>query len=335
MARKNADAMQINGVVCVSHDMITGRGEDCLRYDIRDNYCIMGAFDGCGGLGALRYPDFRNQTGAYLASRLAGKACFDWFQDEFSPERYGMEPDDVRQITRDMEETLRSHFAGARRLSAQTESGRAPLKGSMFRIFPTTASVSLCRCRGGFLTAAYFWAGDSRGYFLNRNGLMQVTRDDIRDGVDALQSLRKDLPLTNLVAADLKFHLHAARLETLLPALSIVATDGCFDYLPTPMHFEYLILRTLRLADSIEAWKKDLERLLLRFAGDDFSMEIGVFGFRNFQDLREYFTEREQYLRNHYIRPHSDAVRVSEADGIELAQKMWMEYRSTYYRNQP
>ena len=40
----------------------------------------IGVFDGCGGLGARQYKHYEDHTGAYIASRIASGAVYEWFQ---------------------------------------------------------------------------------------------------------------------------------------------------------------------------------------------------------------------------------------------------------------
>ena len=56
-----------------------GEGEDSLSFDFRRDVGFMAVCDGCGGLGARRYPAFGQHTGAYVAARVAAQTVFDRF----------------------------------------------------------------------------------------------------------------------------------------------------------------------------------------------------------------------------------------------------------------
>ena len=85
-----------------------------------------------------------------------------------------------------------------------------------------------------------FWAGDSRAYVFDPDGARQLSTDDLRDPGDALANLRHDSVVSNAMSADTEFHVSYRRVELQAPFLLVCATDGCFGYVPTPMHFEHL-----------------------------------------------------------------------------------------------
>ena len=76
-------------------------------------------------------------------------------------------------------------------------------------------------------------------------GARQLTTDDLRDPGDALANLRRDSVVSNAMSADTEFHVNYRQVELQAPFLVVCATDGCFGYLPTPMHFEHLVLEPL------------------------------------------------------------------------------------------
>ena len=107
------------------------------------------------------------------------------------------------------------------------------------------AVVALQRThRGGSTWAGHvFWAGDSRAYVLPADGARQLSTDDLRDPSDAMANLRRDSVVSNAMSADTDFHVNYRRVELKAPFLLVCATDGCFGYVPTPMHFEHLRAR--------------------------------------------------------------------------------------------
>ena len=123
------------------------------------------------------------------------------------------------------------------------------------------AVVALQRtARGGSTwTAHVFWAGDSRAYVVTADGVAQLTTDDLRDPGDALANLRRDSVVSNAMSADTDFHVSYRRVSCDAPFLLVGATDGCFGYVPTPMHFEHLLLRALAGARSTQAWSTALQ----------------------------------------------------------------------------
>ena len=65
------------------------------------------------------------------------------------------------------------------------------------------------------------------------------------------------------------------------------ATDGCFGYVPTPMHFEDLVLRHLAAARNVDAWSAGLQEEISAITGDDAAMAVLGVGadFKEFKDL--------------------------------------------------
>ena len=63
--------------------------------------------------------------------------------------------------------------------------------GSLGKAFPTTASVITGKTNGNKVDVTCYWAGDSRCYMLDANGLHQLTADDL-DGQDAMSNLSND-----------------------------------------------------------------------------------------------------------------------------------------------
>ena len=131
------------------------------------------------------------------------------------------------------------------------------LRSRLLRALPTTmALVALQRTQPGGPTWAghVLWAGDSRAYVFEPAGARQLSTDDLRDPGDAMANLHHDSVVSNAMSADTEFHVNYRRVELQAPFLVVCATDGCFGYVPTPMHFEHLVLEALRAARSTEAW---------------------------------------------------------------------------------
>ena len=57
-----------------------------------------------------------------------------------------------------------------------------------------------------------------------------------------MANLRQDSVVSNAMSADTDFHVNHRKVELRAPFLVAGATDGCFGYLRSPMHFEHLVL---------------------------------------------------------------------------------------------
>ena len=120
-----------------------------------------------------------------------------------------------------------------------------------------------------------FWAGDSRAYVFEPDaGARQLTTDDIRDRGDAMANLREDSVVSNAMSADTDFLVNHRKVELTAPFLVVAATDGCFGYLPSPMHFEHLVLAALRDAPDTDSWSAAVQAQIGAVTGDDAAMAV-------------------------------------------------------------
>ena len=210
--------------------------------------------------------------------------------------------------------------------AACTEAGGIQIGGSLRKSFPTTVSiVAMQPLAQHALQCEFLWAGDSRGYILDQQGLSQLTRDDLDADVDAFENLQQDARLVNLANADRAFTVHCRQLTVQQPALILTATDGGFAYFKTPMEFEYVLLETLHQAHSPQDWEQRLDTILKSQAGDDYTLLIAGFGFRSFQQMQQHFDNRLAALKKRYIFPSVDAA-------PDVLQALWLHYKKSYYR---
>ncbi len=302
----------------VSGEMIDGKGEDSYSYEYTDKKGFIGVFDGCGGTGAKRYPIFNSHTGAFLASRIAAYTTQKWWNVSSA------EKTDINTLC----ENLRENISVFKRIGDE-KSQNTVLKGSLSeKSFPTTAVIitydftdkPVCK---------YIWAGDSRGYLLDRYGLCQVTADDIDSDGDAYENIECDARVNNVINADKEFHLNQKEITLSEPCIVFAATDGCFSYIRTPMEFEYLLLSTLCSSVSIYDWEKKLKSHLHKQASDDYTMTVLVFGFKRFKDIKSYYRKRLHKLNKEYISILSSVKETNDKTRIDT---LWKQYKGLYYR---
>jgi hypothetical protein len=228
---------------------------------------------------------------------------------------------------------------------AELKAPASRLRSKLLRALPTTmAVIALQRtARGGSTWANHvFWAGDSRAYVLTASGVAQLSTDDLRDPGDALANLRRDSVVSNAMSADTDFHVSYRRVRLEAPFLLVGATDGCFGYVPTPMHFEHLLLRALAGARSTQAWSTALQAAIGEVTGDDAAMAVMGVGtdFRGFQAL---LAPRLSELERTVIGP-LDGLRAAVEDAeralLQARQRheaetagLWRQYQVGYERH--
>lgn len=305
-------------LVCAEKEQIHGRGEDAFAYSFtKQDYGYIAVFDGCGGMGSKKYPLLQAKTGARIASRLAGFVADQCYEKGILfPSAHAGEM---------LHDALTETFAETKTVLSSGKSS-VRIGGDMFKELPTTMSlITTALNEKRELMADYLWAGDSRGYFLDKKGICQVTVDDLETDEDAFTNLRSDAKLSNVINADAAFVLHENLLTFREPVLLITATDGCFGYFKTPMEFEYAILHAMQKAMDVQQWEEGLHEAVSAVAGDDFSIIISAYGFIDFISCRQYYAQRFQYLCRRFI---SDAANVDETQ----LEALWKEYQKDYYR---
>ncbi|HTF39190.1 MAG TPA: protein phosphatase 2C domain-containing protein [Propionibacteriaceae bacterium] len=299
---------------------------------------LLGVFDGMGGAGGTVYetPEGR-RTGAYLASRIARDVVEQRMLDLLEPDWHLNGKAAARNLQHSVRQALKQRLQ-------ELNPAPSSLRSRLIRALPTTmAVVALQRTQPGGPTWAghVFWAGDSRAYVFESRGASQLSTDDLRDPGDALANLRRDSVVSNALSADTEFHINYRRVELRSPFLVVCATDGCFGYVRTPMHFEYLVLSHLLEARNTEAWSSALQAEIAAVTGDDAAMStLGVGA--DLKEFQKLFSPRVGELASDFIEPLdelSDAVtraeqelRALQSRQLDEMTEKWNRYKSEYER---
>jgi hypothetical protein len=319
---------------------VEGQGEDAdpIVRDGRD-LGLVGVFDGMGGAGGTVYetPD-GPRTGAYLAARIARDVVEERMLALLDPD-WNL---DGPAAAREVEQAVRRALGESLRDLDAPKSG---LRSRLLRALPTTMAVMGLQRRepqAGRWAGHLLWAGDSRVYVLDpAHGAQQLTVDDLRDGGDAMANLRQDSVVSNAMSADTDFVVHHRTVELTAPFLAVAATDGCFGYLLSPMHFEHLLLRTLQESGDTDAWSSALQGAVSTVAGDDAAMAVLGVG-AGHEEFRRLFAERTAELERACIAPLDSAdadVRRAEQALQDLHRRraaleasVWGAYKPGYER---
>ena len=297
-----------NGMDClfrVYKEKIPENGEDSFCYSVHEDALLLGVFDGCGGSGAKRYVNYQDKTGAYIAARAVAGAVLTWFE---RCEPAASAGGNAQAIQLSIKKALRLCKERSGR------QGEMKLRGSIAKEFPTTAAIAYCASAPRGISLDCYWAGDSRVYILDEDGLAQITRDDL-DGLDALEN----------ISATKAFKLHSTRLTLRKPFLVFSASDGCFGYIPTPMEFEAYVIEHLLRSRSMTEFERSMCSGLEKIAGDDYSLVGASFGFGTYVGLQNSLKRRYQLLKKQYVHPLKNA-------SSEETAALWNGYRGNYYR---
>lgn len=285
--------------------------EDSFAFSLNEERCLLAVFDGCGGSGAARYPAMKGKTGAFLASRTVSAAWLDWF--EKLP--HSAEPD-----VQALQEQVLSWLERCEKSAGDREDTEISRKSRL----PTTAASALCSLGRSGVEVLLLWAGDSRVYLLDGEGLAQLTEDDV-GGLDAMENLTANARLTNAIRLGKDVKIHTARLAMGRPGLIFAASDGCFGYYSTPMEFEHLLLSTLLRSPNGESWEQELRKELGKVSKDDYTLCGAAFGFGSFDAIKRQLARRSDTLYRTYI------YGLEECSPEEKLQ-LWQHYKEHYQR---
>lgn len=289
----------LNLIFSVTHEMIKDNGEDSFCFCALNDRFMLGVFDGCGGSGSKKYAHFSGKTGAYMASHAVCGAVYQWFA-----ELQG-------------ENQLQEYVQSALSVCMKYEDRQGRMLGSLGKLFPTTAAILVGEANENKINVCCYWAGDSRCYILNADGLRQLTADDL-NGQDAMNNLKNDGVMTNVINGSVPFEIHCKKLTVGNPCIFLTATDGCFSYLNSPMEFENLLLDSLIGASSVAEWKQELDKRMFERAGDDYTLCVASCGFDNFYDMQNSLNSRKSYVAEKYICSKRD---------VDAA---WNQYKKEY-----
>ncbi len=306
----------------MNHGVLPRQGEDSYSILSKSPVSLLCVADGCGGLGSRRYAELDGQTGAHAASRVATQSVKRWAAACRSLPK---DPSEGRELQHALQGTLEadlSAFVAEHRL---TEGG-SRIVGSMQRLLPTTLCIALA---DGGERACFLWAGDSRGYVLDEDGLHLYTRDDVKFRMDELERLRCDAPLSLCVSADRPVRLHLRSITLPPKGLLICATDGVYGCVFSPMELEEIFLASLTGAQDAATWQRRLAAAIRRLAGDDATLCCLPFGFEHFDEMKRYFEPRLTALRQE----HLNSLRQHPGDADALRES-WKRYQRGYDRTE-
>lgn len=304
-----------------------GEDSDPLFITKDDNFCAVGVFDGMGGSGAAtcksEFGD--NHTKAYVASRIIKEAVFNYI--EYAKSASEICADGIQSRAKSRLEQEKSNYN-------VKPSG---LRSTLVREYPTTLAVITCEKKDdGSFTVNSYWAGDSRNYVWNSKGFFQISKDDLDSDLDPLENLRNDGALSNCVCEDRNFRINSKLVRESGPFVIFSATDGCFGYFPTPMHFHHVLLAGLKLSNNETEWADFIKNEICKVTGDDISLSLCAVGYENFNSLKVAFEneiidgfDELESLRNEIAELETSIVQKKS----ELEEKVklgWDCYKSKY-----
>jgi hypothetical protein len=134
---------------------------------------------------------------------------------------------------------------------------------------------------------------------------------------------------------------HHQQVELTAPFLAVAATDGCFGYVRTPIHFEHLVLAALRDSTDWRSWSRLLQQRITAITGDDAAMAVLGVG-ADHEEFRQLFATRTAEIEQRCIVPldaleaevgrAEQAVAEARHRHAEVQTSLWAAYKTGYER---
>lgn len=307
-----------------------GHGEDSdPLFLVKGDFCAVGVFDGMGGSGAGKCKsDFGDgHTKAYVASRIIEESVYNYMN-------YAKSTSEI--CAERIKDTAKSRLEQEKHNFPLKVSG---LRSKLVREYPTTLAVVTCEQKvNGDFTINSYWAGDSRNYLWNSDGFFQISKDDLDTELDPMENLRNDGVLSNCVCADREFEINSRSITVSKSFIILSATDGCFGYFPTPMHFHEVLLAGLKSSKDKTEWENYIKKEICNVTGDDISLSLCAIGYNDFHSLKESFEHEkiEGFDEMEDLRKEIDNIKNSiEQKKEALEEKMqseWNSYKANYMK---
>ena len=188
--------------------------------------------------------------------------------------------------------------------------------------------MAIFRKNGGFLDVRVIWAGDSRVYLLTPvDGLSQLSEDDVDGEFDAMKALGQSNMNNNVTGEGIdRFHLNYSEYKIPIQEgfILFAASDGCFDYIESPMQFEYKLL-----AATQQIFEDDPsilgECIAENYQGenckDDTTIAGVVIQTNQEKTVSELYKARMLYMKEQFRKPVNEGYRFADSRYDEIDSK--------------
>ena len=297
---------------------LKGHDEDAPAY-ADDKMLIV--CDGLGGGGQNAYlVDGVKRTSAYLGSRKISAAC-----QEFLSAHYDEFCSNMQNPAALIAE-LKTYISDALDYYVNEKGLRNIVRGKSMQMLPSTLAAIVYKPCEDHTDALVISAGDSRAFVLTpENGLQQISKDDVFDNVDAFE---KAATMTNNIRQDGDFHINYGYFSLPPKCILLVCTDGCFDYISTPMELEYRLEYSIsKCGDLFDPTNDNLGQyfgsvLVNSGLKDDCTMAGAILGYSDSETTKNLFLRRALQIQEKYRNPCALCDKESAKRRSEVAAQL-------------
>lgn len=297
---------------------LKGHDEDAPAY-ADDRMLIV--CDGLGGGGQNAYLiDGEKRTSAYLGSRKISIACQEYISahyDEFC---------ENMQNPAFLIAELKSYISNSLSQYVTEKGLKNIVRGKSMQMLPSTLVAIVYKHHDDYTDALVVSAGDSRAFVLTPDkGLQQISRDDVFDSVDAFE---KSATMTNNIRQDGEFYINYGYFNLPSKCVLLVCTDGCFDYISTPMELEYRLEYSIsKSGDLLDPKLNNLGEyfgnvLVKSGLKDDCTMAGVILGYSDSENIKNLFLRRALHIQEKYRTPCAQYDKESLKRKNEFSSKL-------------
>lgn len=205
--------------------------------------------DGLGGAGASKHTVLEEESGkhitrtsAYLGSRIVCECVNAYYEQNIFELLTMLRTQDKAFAINGFLSGLKNQISSVFEMKMQ-KWGITPSQKRALKDFPTTLASAIYMPLGKVTVVLAIWAGDSRVYVLMpQKGLQLLSLDDAKNAEIEMNSASE---MTNCISASNMYRLNYAVYELKGPGIVFCCSDGCFDFIQSPLHFEWLLLHTI------------------------------------------------------------------------------------------
>lgn len=297
---------------------LRGHDEDAPSY-ADDKMLIV--CDGLGGGGQNTYlVDGEKRTSAYLGARKISAACQEFFLAHYEEFCENMQNPAflIAELKAYISNSLNHYVA---------ENGlKNIVRGKSMQMLPSTLAAIIYKCFEDHTDVLVVSAGDSRAFVLTpERGLQQISRDDVFDNVDAFE---KSATMTNNIRQDGEFHINYGYYALPSKCVLFVCTDGCFDYISTPMELEYRLEYSIsKCGNLLDPKSNNLGEyfgnvLVKSGLKDDCTMAGAILGYSDSENTQNLFLRRALQIQEKYRNPCTQYDKESLKRKMEISSRL-------------